>query len=504
MRCLTLFCLLLFTTALPAQLTFSHQIEKNGFSDALKVAAWGEAYLIKTEQINTGPLTSSDNLLITGGDGVVRVADSFNPYARSGNFTRTEFTVLTDSSAVALAFDNSEGRVSLIRFDQAGNTLQSREFLAGNFGAYSLCSVADSVVIFVETDLGGAGEGSFTVRAVSAAFVDKYDLTFDEENASLTFNAIYAQADGLLYIVYERRREFPPVGTEIDYFVATVAANGTLIGEQMISSPQRLGFFHTGYTEVRPVGESGIAVLEGLRFPDLACAGSVCEEETGRMLVYRDENAAAEVYELNFTPFGIELLPDGEPFAYGTTTILGDESHGVLFKPTGWPDGNRIHLLAAPFTSATNSLSYSRIYGMSVAGNGDLIGVGHVGYVDDITNVTGEDHWLFRMGVNGCFTADCSDLQEDPGDLVPVATLSRELAIIAFPNPFTETLNFTGAENLVGQSVTISLHDLSGRLLRQGKLGTGLQWATDDLTPGVYVATLTSGNQRTTLKLVKQ
>jgi hypothetical protein len=48
----------------------------------------------------------------------------------------------------------------------------------------------------------------------------------------------------------------------------------------------------------------------------------------------------------------MELLPDGELFIYGTTEFLKNTKKGVLFKPSGWPDGNRIHLIKDPYTAA--------------------------------------------------------------------------------------------------------------------------------------------------------
>ncbi|TXF88178.1 T9SS type A sorting domain-containing protein [Neolewinella aurantiaca] len=88
--------------------------------------------------------------------------------------------------------------------------------------------------------------------------------------------------------------------------------------------------------------------------------------------------------------------------------------------------------------------------------------------------------------------------------LTPVTELHRDLTIKSHPNPFKTQLNFTPSENHPGETITVSLRDLAGRLLKEDDLGNGLQWTTGDLAPGVYLATFTSGMRSSTVKLVKQ
>lgn len=88
--------------------------------------------------------------------------------------------------------------------------------------------------------------------------------------------------------------------------------------------------------------------------------------------------------------------------------------------------------------------------------------------------------------------------------LTPVTNLTPDLTIKTYPNPFSSRLNFTTSNNLANLSITVSLLDISGRLLRESTLSDGLQWITEDLAPGIYIATFTSGTRRETVKLVKR
>lgn len=88
--------------------------------------------------------------------------------------------------------------------------------------------------------------------------------------------------------------------------------------------------------------------------------------------------------------------------------------------------------------------------------------------------------------------------------LTPVSNLEPEVSIKAHPNPFTTQLNFTPSENQFAAPVQVTLRDVTGRLLKEGMLENGLQWTTDNLASGVYIATFTSGAQRGTVRLLKQ
>jgi len=88
--------------------------------------------------------------------------------------------------------------------------------------------------------------------------------------------------------------------------------------------------------------------------------------------------------------------------------------------------------------------------------------------------------------------------------LTPVTNLTPDLTIKTHPNPFTSKLNFTASNNLENLSITVSLLNISGRLLRESTLSDELEWTTEDLAPGVYIATFTSGTRRETVKLVKR
>ena len=96
------------------------------------------------------------------------------------------------------------------------------------------------------------------------------------------------------------------------------------------------------------------------------------------------------------------------------------------------------------------------------------------------------------------------DLESCQVWLTPVTNLTPDLTIKTHPNPFTSTLNFTTPDSRPNDPVTVSLHDLSGCLLRSGKLEGGLEWTTEDLPAGMYLVTFISGGKRGTVKVVKQ
>lgn len=88
--------------------------------------------------------------------------------------------------------------------------------------------------------------------------------------------------------------------------------------------------------------------------------------------------------------------------------------------------------------------------------------------------------------------------------LTPVTDLNTDVSIKTYPNPFTTHLSFLPSGNQTGGSVTVSLRDMTGRVVREGKLGADLEWNTDELPTGFYVCTFTSGIRKVTVKLIKQ
>jgi hypothetical protein len=89
MRLLTLLTLLLLPVFLPAQLVFSQQIEKNGYSDALEVKAWGNEYLLRTDNISTSPVDFADYLLLVGENEYPIWERTINPYNQQSYSTQT-------------------------------------------------------------------------------------------------------------------------------------------------------------------------------------------------------------------------------------------------------------------------------------------------------------------------------------------------------------------------------------------------------------------------------
>lgn len=88
--------------------------------------------------------------------------------------------------------------------------------------------------------------------------------------------------------------------------------------------------------------------------------------------------------------------------------------------------------------------------------------------------------------------------------LTPVTNLNTEVSIKTYPNPFTTQLNFAVVGDQSVVPILVSLRDVTGRLLKEGMLGNGLQWSTVALAPGMYTATYTSGARNVSVKLIKQ
>lgn len=106
--------------------------------------------------------------------------------------------------------------------------------------------------------------------------------------------------------------------------------------------------------------------------------------------------------------------------------------------------------------------------------------------------------------INGIIDYCIGDLADCQVYLTPVTELTSNQTIKTHPNPFTTQLTFLPSDHQTGNPVTVSLRDITGRLLREGKLGNGLEWNTEDLAPGLYIATFVSGTQRGTVKVVKR
>ena len=116
---------------------------------------------------------------------------------------------------------------------------------------------------------------------------------------------------------------------------------------------------------------------------------------------------------------------------------------------------------------------------------------------------SGGSAFLIACCINTIVDYCVGDLADCQVWLTPVINLDQTFFIKTHPNPFTTHLNFRPGGNAAGELVTVSLRDVTGRLLRQGALNNGLTWNTNDLAPGLYLASFTSGARRGTVKVVK-
>ncbi|MBC6994523.1 T9SS type A sorting domain-containing protein [Neolewinella lacunae] len=453
---------------------------KNGVDQRQDVAIWGEHYLIRFTGLLVSPLEFVDELLLVNDQGEDFNQFSFNPNNQVNSISRAYFTVLSDSFAVAVA---TEEMPTLVRFDQTGNQLNTRSLAPGSTYP-SVRAAGDSLLYLTEEGTTAGGKRIITVRALRPDFTDVYTMEVATEN-DVYFNAASTDASGAYYLVYWEYD--PEAQAGIGYRALKIDDLGEVVWERQIADPVRSGGIHQGYLAILPVGESGVTVLEGLEFSATGCIGNFCESEFGRLRIYPDRDGPAEVYDLNFSPFGMELLPGGEPFVYGTTSYYSDGGKGVLFKPGGWPDGTEVHLLEFPDTAEYGPASNNSIFGMSVAENGDLVGIGGVKLGDGSDIDNDNQQWFFRLRANGCFAADCSDLAENPGDLVPVNDYMTDASFTIAPNPAGAHFRLLGLEAPAEYRIISPM----GQTMGMGTATEGTEVRLAAVPPGVYLLLLT-------------
>lgn len=78
---------------------------------------------------------------------------------------------------------------------------------------------------------------------------------------------------------------------------------------------------------------------------------------------------------------------------------------------------------------------------------------------------------------------------------------ASSLGITVVPNPVTDFLQIQNKNN---STVSVTIHDLTGRTLQQQTINTAATIDLRLLTPGLYVCVLTKGNETAFYKIVKQ
>jgi len=169
---------------------------------------WGDEYLLRTDNFSTSPVDFADYLLLVGEIGFPIWENPMNPYERQSHSTLTAFTVLSDSSAVALAVDTNPltgPSRSLLRFNRSGDITEIEELPtddSSSLSPYDLCSAEDSTVFFTEIVTDIEGFRGIKIIAFGANLVEEYTATIAREGANTYGNALYAEPDGTLFFIH--------------------------------------------------------------------------------------------------------------------------------------------------------------------------------------------------------------------------------------------------------------------------------------------------------------
>ncbi|MFT5997790.1 MAG: hypothetical protein ACI81P_000235 [Neolewinella sp.] len=123
---------------------------------------------------------------------------------------------------------------------------------------------------FTEAVTDAEGFRGLKVIAFGANFVERYATTFAREGVNISGNALHGASDGTLTLLYTTRVDPQMGATQLEYRVAEIDPNGVTLSERTVATPER-----RGYVAILPVGENGIALLEGFEKPIINCAGII-------------------------------------------------------------------------------------------------------------------------------------------------------------------------------------------------------------------------------------
>ena len=162
--------------------------------------------------------------------------------------------------------------------------------------------------------------------------------------------------------------------------------------------------------------------------------------------------------------------------------------------------GNNIWAIAVTFASANvgDTLLYKFVngnWGTNEGAAGSLIATDGCGVADAGGNINRQFVIPATNSIVGKIWEECADISGFVG--LEEATLNFSVA----PNPTEVSTNFTFA---AGTEATVSLFDLSGKLV---STTTGVEKVavnTENLTSGSYIYSITSGDKVATGKLMKK
>jgi hypothetical protein len=116
--------------------------------------------------------------------------------------------------------------------------------------------------------------------------------------------------------------------------------------------------------------------------------------------------------------------------------------------------------------------------------------------LQDISGVPGGTYIIQVTDINGCTNSDTITIQTLPGFGIE----SYDGVFGLYPNPATDFIFVDPATN-----ATLLIYDLCGKQMMSKNLNSGLQMIQlVDLTPGVYIVSMVSNEQRKTTRLIVQ
>ncbi|OAV43174.1 T9SS type A sorting domain-containing protein [Lewinella sp. 4G2] len=503
---LTLLSLVFLCTVGTAQTTFSVVTALPQESlDGLSVQPWSGDYLIRHTTAEFGPARFRNVLSLVAPDGSVTWTQDFRSLGLPDNqneWSGLVYAVQTDSTATQLSFCTSNcergENERITRFSKAGEVLRTdtpgRAFFSRGG---DLFAVGSRNVLFTATDVNlVTGQSRIDVGVLNPSFASGDFYSFSQQDFDLEYEASHFGPSGLLS-AYRRTNMST---SEVSYQVRLSFLSGREQWTLDIPAPET--DFTSGYLDVRELPNGGVAVLEGNGSNDIACAGSCPPTGTtfGKLYVYRDRELAPEVYDLKFLTLGMDVNASGEVIVYGTTYDETDvlASQGVLFKPSGWPSGQTLHLLPTSADNDATEFTSASIDNLDVASNGDLVGVGNLSLFSADNGVEAES-WLFRLNPSGCFTADCSEITFGGDDLVPTRAFPIVGSVKVFPNPVYDRLTVTE----VAPNVAYRLADATGRIVATGQLN-GRELSLAGYPAGLYFLHLLGDEQEYVAKVYKR
>ncbi|SEQ26001.1 T9SS type A sorting domain-containing protein [Neolewinella agarilytica] len=488
----SLFFMMSFTSK--AQYEFSYEINVNSDSRASDIHLFGESYLFKVNQLEFRPLRQGQ------ATGIIAEYDlSFGPtvlHEYSSSFSSVKHLPLSNVLAAVVTqgkLDGEEEGYWISVIDEYGDFIKSTPFQKiGLLSRYAITKFEESGFSFIRGTLRDKELLSVTHYNDNLDSIGGFEVSRADTNVVLL--AANIDSAGNFYFVIE---ETVP---EANFF-QTRCMKMSREGHELWSFDLSGSTLPKKFVAIEPLAENNVAILEGyLNDADLSCAVESCPRPgdfVGGLSLFSSTGDRQEFYKLGFYPFGMYLDQLGYPIVYGVPVLNSSTSKSILFKASGWLDGDSILVLNSPDDTSHGTSTGNEVRRLRNIGNGEIIGAGTLKYFGATAT-----SWFFRLSINDCLANDCGAVE--PGDF-PVSTDTEEknFSLTLHPNPVPATLNVQLSSPLPSE-VAVTLYDLNGRALRQAKFRDNLSWELADLAPGVYVAVFTHEGARVVRKVVKE